>query len=143
MASTAGNFINPADGELYQSVTPGLNSLRGQIGRNNFQQNRTMRGFMDHSPSPITPDLDRKTTDDDRSKSPPRPSILMQDSFNLSKEQFNKSVHFNAGKKNQQISEATSQKFWSKSQVNFNNQIMKMTDDDKVLVKELQNRIKI
>ena len=60
-----------------------------------------MRGFMDQSPSPITPDLDRKTTDDDRSKSPPRPSILLQDSFNLSKEQFNKSVHFNAGKKTQ------------------------------------------
>ena len=36
MASTAGNFINPADGELYHSVTPALNSLRGEIGRRNF-----------------------------------------------------------------------------------------------------------
>jgi hypothetical protein len=75
---------------------------------------------MNQNPSPITPDIDRKTTEDgDRSKSPPRPSILLQDSFNMSKEQFNKSVHFNANKKIK--SQTASENFWSKSQVDFNN----------------------
>ena len=93
---------------------------------------------MNPNPSPITPDIDRKTTDDDRSKSPPRPSILLQGSFNLSKEQFNKSVHFNGGtKKTKNPASTFSENFWSKSQVDFNNQIMKMTDDDKILVREL------
>ena len=38
--------------------------------------------------SAITPDLEHKT-EEDRSKSPPRPSIFLQDSFQLSKDQFN------------------------------------------------------
>ena len=86
----------------------------------------------------ITPDPKQ-----DRSKSPTRPRILLQDSFQLSKDHFNKSVRFDAKKvlDGNTSSLRTQEDFWSTSVVNFNNQIIKMSDNDKNLVRELQQRL--
>lgn len=85
----------------------------------------------------VTPGPLRSDADYDGTKSPPRPSILLQDSFQLSKEQFNQSVKFDARKVMKDKISKTQDKFWGNSPVDFDNNIIRMGETDKELVIDL------
>ena len=92
-----------------------------QFKRSSFP-NQTLPHRQAGTPLPnrgsITPDPEQ-----DGSKSPARPRILLEDSFQLSKDQFNKSVRFDANKayNGHDSSMKTQEDFWSTSVVDLNN----------------------
>ena len=75
---------------LIDNYGMGVGGAAGGRGRTNMasDQMATPASPGMNQKSATTPDLEHKT-DEDRSKSPPRPSIFLQDSFQLSKDQFN------------------------------------------------------
>ena len=78
----------------------------------------------------VKPGRGKSDLDYDRTLSPPRPSILLQDSFNLSKEQFNQSVKFSARKGMKEKISKTQDQFWDNSPVDFDNNIIRMGETD-------------
>ena len=97
--------------------------------------NQTYQGFQNS-----TPDYEM-TTEVDRTQTPGVPSILMANTFQISRDKFNQSVHFDANKIIG-LQSKEEDKFWSTSAVDFNNQVMKMSENDQKLVNDLKDRIK-
>ena len=94
-------------------------------------------------PNSITPDLEGVSDNEQR------PRILMQESFQLTSEKFafDQSVTFESQKINpihtsgKQFSEGENKMFWDNAAIDLNNQIIKMSDTDKLKVEDMQLRM--
>lgn len=143
------NMVNLLSMTDPKQTRKGLHLHRTNYGQS-FLKNKTFRAFQPNEKglnfltTPISPylvdsagEIDAQTDDNkksERTKSPMRPSIFLQDSLKFPSEQFDESVRFGPGngKASHKIAQAKTQDhFWRSSQVDFNNQVMHMTERDK------------